>query len=32
MHFAASSNINMQLPPSMGFAKTVVSEEQVKKI
>jgi hypothetical protein len=31
MHFAASSNINMQLPPSMGFAKTGVSEEQVKK-
>ena len=31
MHYAASSNINIQLPPSMGFAKTGVSEEQIKK-
>ena len=31
MHYAASSNINIQLPPLMGFAKTGVSEEQVKK-
>ena len=31
MHYAASSNINIQLPPSMGFAKTGISEEQIKK-
>ena len=31
MHYAASSNITMQLPPSMGFSKTNVSEEEVKK-
>jgi len=31
MHYASSLNIAIQLPPSMGFEQTTISEEDVKK-
>jgi len=31
MHYASSLNANIQVPPSMGFEQTTISEEEIKK-